>query len=165
MSTIATLIGTLPFVRSKTFDLIGRIEKLPDPAAALAWRPGPGRAHIGWQLMHIAITEEIFATERILHNKERSYEDIWPRYRGGSVPDDQIPELPAIRMTLETTRLHLLDTLHQFGDADLAKIPAGLKERGWTLQQVIELIAWHEGHHHGQAHLTLNLFKAANGIT
>ena len=48
---------------------------------------------------------------------------------------------------------------------DLAKIPAGLKERGWTLQQVIELIAWHEGHHHGQAHLTLNLFKAANGIT
>src|SRR5437868_2102285 len=76
MSTIATLIGVLPFFRSKTFDLISRIEKLPDPAAALAWRPGPGRAHIGWQLMHIAITEEIFATERFLPEKERSYEDI-----------------------------------------------------------------------------------------
>ncbi len=165
MSTIATLIGTLPFVRSKTYDLLSRIEKLPDPGAALAYRPGPGRAHTGWQLMHIAITEEIFATERILPDKKRSYEDIWLRYRGGSVPDDQIPELPAIRMTLETTRLYLLDTLHQFSDADLAKVPAGLTERGWTLQQVFELLAWHEGHHHGQAHLTLNMFNAAQGIS
>jgi uncharacterized damage-inducible protein DinB len=164
MSTLATLIGTLPFVRSKTYDLLGRIEKLPDPDAALAWRPGPGRAHIGWQLMHIAITEEIFATERFLPEKERAFEDIWPRFRGGSVPDDHLSKLPAIRMTLETTRLHLLDTLHRFSDADLDKIPAGLTQRGLTLQQAIELIAWHEGHHHGQAHLTLNLFKAAQGI-
>jgi uncharacterized damage-inducible protein DinB len=164
MSTIATLIGALPFVRSKTFDLISRIEKLPDPMAALAWRPGPGRAHIGWQLMHIAITEEIFATERFLPEKERSYEDIWPRFRGGSTPDDVVPELPAIRMTLETTRLHLLETLHRFSDADLGNIPAGLTQRGLTLQQSLELIAWHEGHHHGQAHLTLNLFKASHGI-
>jgi hypothetical protein len=26
------------------------------------------------------------------------------------------------------------------------------------------VLAWHEGHHQGQAHLTLNLYKAANGI-
>lgn len=164
MSTLAILIGTLPFVRSKTYDLLGRIEKLPDPAAALAWRPGPGRAHIGWQLMHIAITEEIFATERFLPEKQRAYEDLWPRYRGGSVPDDNLPALAAIRATLETTRLHLLDTLHRFSDDDLDKIPAGLTQRGLTLQQALELIAWHEGHHQGQAHLTLNLFKAAHGI-
>jgi len=35
-----------------------------------------------------------------------------------------------------------------------------LQERTWWFQ----VLAWHESHHHGQAHLTLNLFKnSGNG--
>ncbi len=164
MSTLAILIGTLPFVRSKTYDFDGTHRKTAGPRCSVGLAAGSGpRAH------RLAVDAHCDHRRNLRYRafppeKERSYEDIWPRYRGGSVPDDHLPKLPAIRMTLETTRLHLLDTLHRFSDADLAKIPAGLTQRGLTLQQAIELIAWHEGHHHGQAHLTLNLFKAAHGI-
>ena len=65
MSAIELLIKNLDFARARTLGLLDSIEKEPDPQAVLSWRPGPGRAHIGWQLMHIAVTEEIFATERL----------------------------------------------------------------------------------------------------
>ncbi len=57
MTTVETLSRAYQFNRDRTLGLITSIEGLADPAAALAWRPGPGRAHIGWQLTHIAITE------------------------------------------------------------------------------------------------------------
>ena len=65
MSTTELLIKSLEFARARTLGLLDSIEKEPDPQAMLAWRPGPGRAHIGWQLTHVAVTEEIFATERL----------------------------------------------------------------------------------------------------
>jgi hypothetical protein len=48
--------------RERTLATLRTIENLPDPQQALGWRPGAGRAHIGWQIMHIGITEELFAT-------------------------------------------------------------------------------------------------------
>ena len=56
-------------------------------------------------------------------------------------------------------------SLSQVKEADLpttpATLPPGLKERGFTVAKVLHILSWHEAHHQGQAHITLNLFKAA----
>ena len=31
-----------------------------------------------------------------------------------------------------------------------------------TVGTVLQIISWHEAHHHGQAHITLNLYRAAH---
>ncbi|MGA2621307.1 MAG: DinB family protein [Thermoguttaceae bacterium] len=161
MSTIELLIKSLEFVRVRTLELLDNIEKEPDPQAILAWRPGPGRAHIGWQLTHVAVTEEIFATERLAPQKEAHWKDLWPRFRGGSTPDDDVPTVAMIRDVLKGAREQLLTTLRAIGDDRLDEIPEALRERGLTVCDVFSLLAFHEAHHQGQSHLTLNLCKAS----
>jgi uncharacterized damage-inducible protein DinB len=148
--------------RERTLATLAAIEKLPDPAMALAWRPGPGRAHIAWQLTHIGITEELFATERFLGTPP-AFADLVPRFKGGSTPDDIIPPVAMIRDVLFQSRQHLRQTIGQLTEADLARIPPVFKERGLTIGKALQLIVWHEAHHQGQAHITLNLFKALGG--
>ena len=161
MSTIAILTRAYAFNRPRTLGLLDQIEQLPDPQAALGWRPGPGRAHIAWQLMHIGITEELFATERLAPTKPASFTDLWPRFRGGSKPDDIIPSAAEIRRVLADGREHLLETLSHFTDDNLSDIPEALKQRNLTILDVLHIISWHEAHHQGQAHITLNLYKAS----
>ncbi|MFM2095268.1 MAG: hypothetical protein RIS70_2392 [Planctomycetota bacterium] len=163
MSTITVLVNHLAFLRGRTLGLLERIEKEPDPTVALGFRPGLGRAHIAWQLMHIGITEEIFATERLQPDKPRAFEDLWSRFRGGSTPDDQISTAAEIRRVLSESREHLIDTLKRFNDSQLEHIPEAFKERGLTFRDVLQILAFHEAHHQGQAHLTLNLFKNQPG--
>ncbi len=161
MSTIHSLIAACQFNRTRTLALLDRIEQEADPQQVLAWRPGPGRAHIGWQLMHIGITEELFATERLERVQPSLWPDLVPRFKGGSTPDDDVPSAAQIRGVLGQSRTRLLDTLEQFGDKDLGWVPAPLKERNLSLLDILHILAWHEGHHQGQAHITLNLFKAS----
>ena len=40
--------------------------------------------------------------------------------------------------------------------------PHFFKERKLALADVLNLLAWHEAHHQGQAHITLNLYKATH---
>jgi uncharacterized damage-inducible protein DinB len=87
-----------------------------------------------------------------------------PRFKGGSTPDDDIPDLDTIRHVLDHSRRHLLATVASFSESDLQIIPERLRDRGWTLETVLRVLAWHEPHHQGQAHLTLNLFRAAHGV-
>lgn len=164
MSVIRIVTACWEFNRKRTLATLDAIEQLPDPQAALAWRPGLGRAHIAWQMMHIGITEELFATERLVGGAPE-FPELVPRFRGGSTPDDDIPEIGSIRSVLETSRLHLLNTTASFSESDLQTIPEAFRQRGWTLETILHVIAWHEPHHQGQAHLTLNLFKAAHGIS
>ncbi len=42
MSTIQTFAKSYEFYRIRTLGLLDAVEKLPDPQAALAWRPRPG---------------------------------------------------------------------------------------------------------------------------
>ncbi len=161
MNAIELLIKGIEFARARTLGFLDGIEKEPDPQALLAWRPGPGRAHVGWQLMHIAVTEEIFATERLAHQKESQWKELLPRFRGGSTPDDDVPSVVMIREVLTGTREHLLGTLRTIGEDRIDEIPEALRERKFTFRDVFFLIAWHEGHHQGQAHLTANLYKAS----
>lgn len=159
MSIIETLIKSFEFNRPRTLGLLDKIAELPDPKGALGWRPGPGRAHIAWQLTHIGVTEELFATERLAPGKTGAFQELWPRFRGGSTPDDDIPAAADIRRLLSESRAHLLDTLRGYTDDRLGEIPPFFKERGLSLHDVLHIISWHEAHHQGQAHITLNLYK------
>lgn len=156
---IETFTRQYEAARERTLGLLDTISKQRDPAGALGYRPGPGRAHIAWQLMHIGVTEELFATERLAAPKKAAWPDLTPRFRGGSTPDDNIPSVEQIRDLLSVSRQHLLATLAEYGDDRLTEIPPPLAERGWTVRDVLHVIAWHEAHHQGQAHLTFNLYK------
>lgn len=160
MATLDVLRPAYDFNRQRTLGLLDKIAGLPDPQAALAFRPGPGRAHIGWQLLHIAVTEDIFASERLAPEKTGRFADLWPRFRGGSTPDDDVPGVDLIRQVLEGSRAALLATLADYPESRLDEIPPTLAQRGWRVRDALNVIAWHEPHHQGQAHLTLNVFLA-----
>lgn len=151
------LLAMLDFSRAKTLNLLDNIEKMPSPAAVLGWRPGPGRAHTAWQLMHIAATDD-----RHVHVRMRGGEPQQPelvrRFAGGSVPDDQIPTIAEIRRYLTDQRRELLDHLEKLADGDLQQKPN--PQAPWTYHEWMQVLAWHEAHHQGQAHLTLNLYRA-----
>lgn len=163
MSTIETLTKSLEFNRTRTLALLDNALKESPGGESLAWRPGTGRAHIAWQLMHVGITEELFATERLRPGTSPAYADLVPRFKGGSTPDDDIPSAELIRQVLSESRTHLLATLRGFNDDQLTMIPEAFKARNLTLHDVLHILVWHEPHHQGQAHITLNLFKAARG--
>lgn len=162
MSAIQTYLQLMDFQRTRTLATLDDVAKQADPAAVLGWRPGPGRAHLAWQLMHIGVTEELFATER-LFGRPPAYSDLAPRFKGGSTPDDDIPSVDLVREVLTESRTHLRNSLSSFTEQDLGVIPEWFRERGWTLQRILEVICWHEAHHQGQAHLTLNLWKNRAG--
>ncbi|HVV99234.1 MAG TPA: DinB family protein [Planctomycetaceae bacterium] len=161
MSVIDAALSQWDFNRGRTLAKLDEIAKLPDPQSVLGWRPGPGRAHIAWQLLHIGVTEELFATERLL-GTVAAFPDLIPRFKGGSTPDDNIPPLDRIRDVLDASRTHLRQSVSTLTEEDLTRIPDAFRERGWTIATALQVISWHEAHHQGQAHLTLNLWKAAH---
>ncbi len=164
MSTIHSLMAQYQFNRPRTLGLLDKIEQEREPQRMLGWRPGTGRAHIAWQLMHIGITEELFATERLMPGASPAFSDLVPRFKGGSTPDDDIPSAALIRRVLTESREHLLTTLARFGDRDLGTIPEGFKQRNLTLVEILQILAWHEPHHQGQGHLTFNLYKVSQSM-
>lgn len=160
-SVLAICQEVMDFNRTRTLATLDEIAKLPHPQAVLGWRPGPGRAHIAWQLTHVAITEELFATER-LFGRVPEFADLVPRFKGGGTPDENIPAMEQIRTVLTASREHLKNALASFRDDDLGVIPHAFRERGWTLGRILHVLCWHEPHHQGQAHATFNLWKAAH---
>ena len=70
MSVLQTYQDSFAFNRTRTIALLDSVAELESPAAALGWRPGEGRAHIAWQLMHIGVTEEMFGVERLVDRPE-----------------------------------------------------------------------------------------------
>lgn len=148
----------LEFVRKKTLDFLETIAKQPDAAAILAWRPGPGRAHIAWQLMHVAATDDRHLNVRI-RGGEANNPDYVNRFAGGSTPDENVPTLDEIRRYLSERRAGLLELLETAKDDELARKP--YEASPYTLEEWFRVWVWHEAHHQGQAHLTLNLYKAS----
>ncbi len=160
MGAISVIFEMMEVNRTRTLTLLDEIAKLPNAVDLLGWRPGPGRAHIGWQLTHIGITEELTATER-MHGLAPGFAEMVPRFKGGSVPDEKIPSTDLIRQVLTDSRRHLQDCFAKLSDSDLETIPAWYRERGLNIRRVLQILIWHEAHHHGQAHITLNLWKAS----
>jgi uncharacterized damage-inducible protein DinB len=156
-------LALLDFARDRTLATLDAIEKLPQPQAILGWRPGPGRAHIAWQLLHVGITEELFASERF-RGTTPAFGELVPRFKGGSTPDDIVPTSAEIRQILAETRDHLRATIQGLSAADLETVPPALAQRNITIGKALQILVWHEAHHQGQAHLTLNLYKTQHGI-
>jgi len=148
----------MEFVRKKTLDTLEAIAKQPDALKVLGWRPGPGRAHIGWQLMHIAATDDRHIYVRIGGGqaKEPGYVE---RFAGGSTPDDQLPAVEEMRRYLAERRAATLALLESASDEAFAKKPYDASP--YTLEEWFRVWTWHEAHHQGQAHLTWNMYKAA----
>ena len=71
-----------------------------DPAKVLSWRPGPGRAHIGWQAMHCAATHDRYLNTGILQGSPKDAELV-ANFAGGTTPSDSnVPSLAMIREKL-----------------------------------------------------------------
>ena len=155
----ADLVQMLELSRKRTNGLIDTIAARPDAATVLAWRPGPGRAHIAWQIMHIAATDDRHLNVR-MHGGEPASADLVRRFAGGSTPDDDVPTIDAIRIYLTERRQAMLDHLRTLSDSQLATKPT--PDAQWIYEEWFRVLAWHEAHHHGQAHLTYNLYRAAN---
>jgi uncharacterized damage-inducible protein DinB len=148
----------LDHARKKTLELLDSIAALPNAAAVLGWRPGPGRAHLAWQFMHIAATDDRHLNVR-MRGGEPASADFVKRFAGGSTPDDAIPSGEQIRTYLTERRRALADHLAQLRDVDLSTKPT--PQAPWPYDEWFRVLAWHEAHHQGQAHLTLNLYRAA----
>jgi hypothetical protein len=156
---VTDLLRFMEMSRRKTLELLDAVAKAPAASAILAWRPGPGRAHIAWQLMHVAATDDRHLNMRMKGGQAREPELV-RRFAGGSTPDDDIPSIDAIRRYLTEQRSALFEHLHTLSDAALETKPND--QAPWTYREWIEVLTWHEAHHHGQAHLTFNLYRAAH---
>ena len=157
-----TLLAGMDFARARLLGTLDAIEKSGrDPADVLAWRPGPGRAHIGWQAMHCAATHDKYVNVNLKGGKPVD-EALVAAYGGGSTPSDQaVPTLPAIRAVMENQYRAFREYVSGLGPDDYGrKMP-----NGRTVGESVLLLTWHEAHHQGQIHLTWNLYKAANGLS
>jgi len=161
---VNTLIAAMEFARNRLLGTLSAIEKSgQDVQKVLAWRPGPGRAHIGWQAMHCAATHDRYFNQR-LRNQPVKDENLVTNFAGGSIPSDtNVPGLAAIRAALEATFTDAIAAVKSLTPADLAReVDFGNSKR--AIGETLLLLAWHEGHHQGQIHLTWNLYKAAHGV-
>lgn len=160
-----TLIATLNFTRQRLLGTLETIEKSgQDISRVLAWRPGPGRAHIAWQAMHCAATHDKYLNVFIKGLAAPADPALVSGFGGGSTPNDQnVPTLPQIRQVLESTFAAFKDYLGNVSPADLDR-QVGPPDRRRTVAESALLMAWHEAHHQGQIHLTWNLYRAAHGL-
>src|ERR1700733_9985418 len=159
-----TLLDGLDFARSRLLGLLDAIEKSgQDVRRVLAWRPGPGRAHIAWQGMHCAATLDRYLNVGILKGTAKD-ESLVKDFAGGSTPSDTlVPTLGVIRDKLASTYEPFKAYVASL-DADGLARKAGQPGRERAVGESIILLTWHEAHHQGQIHLTWNLYKAAHGI-
>jgi uncharacterized damage-inducible protein DinB len=152
------------FSRQRTLDFIETLKKSGRAAEALAFRPAPGRANIGWQLMHLAATDQRFLFLRF-QGVAVPDKDLNDRYAHGSVPADVVPPLDEIEARLASERKRLWAYIDTLAADQLTVVPPSIvpgPQR--TMTEWLMMLAWHEGHHHGQSHITFNIFKAANGM-
>jgi hypothetical protein len=160
-----TLIAGMEYARARLLGILVAIEKSgQDVQKVLAWRPGPGRAHIGWQAMHCAATHDRYINARLLGGALKS-EALVANFAGGSTPSDtNVPTLAEIRQALESTFSDATGFVKSLSSQDLERVtdlPNNVKR---TIAESILLLTWHEGHHQGQIHLTWNLYKQAHGV-
>jgi hypothetical protein len=166
----ATLVAALDFSRSRLLGLLATIEKTAAERGIpvqqiLAWRPGPGRAHIGWQAIHCAATHDKYLNVAFLGKAAPNDPVLVANFGGGSTPSDEnVPDLVTIRAALEKAYTPFRNAVSALDAAALARTIPGPNNTQRTVGEAIMLLTWHEAHHQGQIHLTWNLYKAAHGI-
>lgn len=149
----------LEFSRQSTGKMLDEMEKTGRADEILAWRAGPGRAPIGWQIMHLASTEDRMA--RAIGGRALASEKYAEDFKSGKPPSDWIPKMSETRKYLADSRASLSAAIDSF---DMARITEKPSDFPFNYERMFQILIWHEPHHQGQAHATFNLFKAANKI-
>lgn len=160
-----TLIAQLDFTRSRLLGILDTIDNSgQNTQQVLAWRPAPGRAHIGWQAMHCAATHDRYLNVALKKGAVTD-EKLVADFGGGSTPSDQnVPTLADIRQKLEAHYTPFRAFVASVDDEAMKVKFTGRNGKERTLGEAITLLAWHEAHHQGQIHLTWNMYKGAHGI-
>jgi hypothetical protein len=165
-----TLVFAMDFARSRLLGILATIEKTAAERGIpvqqiLAWRPAPGRAHIGWQAIHCAATHDKYLNVNLLGKAVPRDAALLANFGGGTTPsDEKVPDLATIRQALESAYTPFRDYVSGLDAPALAKTIPGPNNTQRTIAEAITLLTWHEAHHQGQIHLTWNLYKAANGF-
>jgi hypothetical protein len=160
-----TLIGAMDFSRARLLAILETIEKSgQDMGKVLAWRPGPGRAHIAWQAMHCAATHDRYLNVGVMQGSVKD-ESLVANYAGGTTPSDSnIPTLAIIRQKLTAAYEPLKKFVSEQSPESLAKQISAPGGKTRSVGEAVVLLTWHEAHHQGQIHLTWNMYKAAHGV-
>ncbi len=64
-------------------------------AVLRGWTPATGRAHLAWQLMHVAATGDRHLHVRMTGSEPQEPEWV-RRFANGSVPDEDIPPVAVV---------------------------------------------------------------------
>ena len=164
-----TMIAALEFTRNRLVGTLDTIEKTAtekglDIQKVMAWRPGPGRAHIAWQAAHCAATHDKYVNVTLLGRAAKN-PALVAEFGGGSTPSDtNVPTLADIRQKLSGAFAEFKAHINSLDAAGLTRLIPGPNNTQRTVAEAILLLTWHEAHHQGQIHLTWNLYKAAHGI-
>jgi hypothetical protein len=140
----ADLEGLLNLSRRRTLELLDAVEASAAPAVVLGWRPGPGRAHLAWQFMHIAATEDRHLHVRMTGSEPQEREWV-RRFASGSVPDEEIPPVEVVRSYLVAQREALLAHLRGLSEEDLAVKPS--EQAPYVYREWFQVLALHEAYH------------------
>ena len=79
--------------------------------------------------MHVAITEEIFATERLAPSRKAPHPNSGPDSAAAARPTTTFPRPKRFAATLGETRAQLIETLADYGDDRLEEIIAAFAPR------------------------------------
>lgn len=159
-----TIVAAMDFARQRLLTTLDTIEASgQDMAKVLAWRPGPGRAHIAWQAMHCAASHDRYLNVAVRAGQPRDAALV-SGYAGGSTPVDGVqPNLATIRATLARTFEDFRGFAASATPAELSRVVVmGKNQR--SIAEALMLLTWHEAHHQGQIHLTWNIYKATHGV-
>lgn len=158
-----SLLAASDFAHARLLGSLEAITRFPEPAEALAFRPGVGRAHCAWQFMHIAATLDKYV--HFIQGRDPGDPELITRYGGGSTPsDERIPSVEEIRSVLERDFALFRGFIAAQTADTLAQQVNTPGNRQRTIQEAIVLLTWHDTHHQGQIHLTLNMYKASKGL-
>jgi len=149
------------FIRERILKLLNEVSGSADSTEALHWMlpfGKPGRAHMAWQFMHCAATLDRYLNVRILSASAKNQEMI-DRFAGGSKPD------PDLIVSPEEIKSYLMETTEPYyryvlslDDAVMMAVPN--PELGRTYREALQLLNWHEAHHHGQCQIIWNSFRS-----
>lgn len=153
----ATTLAQLAFNRKSTLRLLDEIEKTGTADQALLFRARPDAAPLGWQLMHLAATEDRMGSQAFGKGAPVSREWI-VQFSSGKKAGPFVPPAAAVRAYLGKTRAALEKAIRTF---DLGRLDSKPQpDARFDFRTSLHVLMYHEPHHHGQAHATFNMFKA-----
>ena len=151
------VLHQMSYNRNLTREVISGMEKTGQFEAALRFRPPTGRAPIAFQLMHIAAADDVLLAENLALRPPISAAFI-DQYARGKPSAAVHPTRAVIEEYLSKTSKALRAHIKGMRAAELDRKP---HPKAWgTNYEMLQNVVFHEAHHQGQAHLTLNIFRA-----